>query len=135
MVSLDVDSLFTNIPLGETIDICIDSLYKDDENSPKIPKDFFRNLLPWPPKNRFLCLTANSINKSSLDQAEKFKKCFSSKHPNIKFSLEKENDGRLSFLDINIFREKGKFVTNVIGKRLSVVLILRASYLKSTKPV
>ena len=28
----------------------------------------------------------------SLDQAEKFIKCFSSKHPNINFSLEKEND-------------------------------------------
>ena len=27
MVSLDVDSLFTNVPLNETIDICIDSLY------------------------------------------------------------------------------------------------------------
>ena len=45
MASLDVDSLFTNIPLDETIDICIDSLYKDDENSPKIRKDVFRNLL------------------------------------------------------------------------------------------
>ena len=45
MASLDVDSLFTNIPLEETIDICIDSLYKDDENTPKIPKDLFRNLL------------------------------------------------------------------------------------------
>ena len=45
MPSLDVDSLFTNIPLDETIDICIDSLYKDDENSPKIPKDVFCNLL------------------------------------------------------------------------------------------
>ena len=43
--SLDVDSLFTNIPLDETIGICIDSLYKDDENSPKIPKNAFRNLL------------------------------------------------------------------------------------------
>ena len=54
---------------------------------------------------------------SSLNQAEKFKKYLSSKHPNIKFSLEKENDGRLSFLDINIFREKGKFVTNVYRKK------------------
>ena len=54
---------------------------------------------------------------SSLDQAEKFKKYLSSKHPNINFSLEKENDGRLSFLDINIFREKGKFVTNVYRKK------------------
>ena len=41
---LDVDSLFTDIPLDETIDICIDSLHKDDENSPKISKDVFGNL-------------------------------------------------------------------------------------------
>ena len=34
MARLDVDSLFTNIPLEKTIDICIDSLYKDDVNSP-----------------------------------------------------------------------------------------------------
>ena len=34
MARLDVDSLFTNIPLDKTIDICIDSLYKDDVNSP-----------------------------------------------------------------------------------------------------
>ena len=56
MASLDVDSLFTNIPLDKTIDICIDSLYK-------ILKDVFRIYLQWPPKNRFLCLTTNSINK------------------------------------------------------------------------
>ena len=41
----------------------------------------------------------------------------SSKHPNIKFLLEKENDGHISFLDINIFREKEKFVTNVYQKK------------------
>ena len=47
MASIDVDSLFTNIPLDETSEenICIDSLYKDDENTPKIPKDVFCNLL------------------------------------------------------------------------------------------
>ena len=45
MASLDVDSLFTNIPLDEAIDICIDSLYNDDENSPKIPIDVFCNLV------------------------------------------------------------------------------------------
>ena len=54
MASLDVDSLFTNIPLDETIDIYIDSLYKDDENTPKIPKDFFRNLLPVATKESFI---------------------------------------------------------------------------------
>ena len=45
LASLDVDSLFTKIPLDKTIDICIDSLYKEDENTPKIPKDVFRHLL------------------------------------------------------------------------------------------
>ena len=54
---------------------------------------------------------------SSLDHAEKFKKYLSSKHSNINFSLGKENDGRLPFLDINIFGEKGKFVTNVYRKK------------------
>ena len=44
LASLDVDSLFINIPLEKIIDICIDSFYKDDENTPKIPKDVFRNL-------------------------------------------------------------------------------------------
>ena len=42
MASLDVEILFTNIPLNETINICIDSLY---ENSPEIFKNGFRNLL------------------------------------------------------------------------------------------
>ena len=167
MASLDVDSLFTNIPLDETIDIWIDSLCKDDENITKIPKDVFRNLLTVATKESFLMFNnkcykqidgvamrsplgpalanifmCNFENKwlkdcphslkpvfyrryvddifvlfSSLDQAEKFKKYLSSKYPNINFSLEKENECCLSFLDVNIFREKGKFVTNVYRKK------------------
>ena len=53
MASLDVDSLFTNIPLDKTINICIDSLYKDDENTTKTPKDVFRNLLTVATKESF----------------------------------------------------------------------------------
>ena len=33
MASLGVNSLFTNIPLKETIDICVDNLYKDNDNT------------------------------------------------------------------------------------------------------
>ena len=139
MASINVDSLFTNIPLDETSEenICIDSLYKDDENTPKIPKDVFCNLLTVTTKesffmfnikfykqidgvakesplgpalaNTFMCSFENKWLKdcphslrpvfyrryvddifvllSSLDQAEKFKKYFSSKRPNINFSL------------------------------------------------
>ena len=42
---------------------------------------------------------------SSPDYPDKFKKYLSSKHPNISFSIEKEKDGCLPFLDVNIFRE------------------------------
>ena len=36
---------------------------------------------------------------------------------NIKFLLEKENDGYLSFSGINIFHDKGKFVANVYREK------------------
>ena len=45
MASLGIDSLFTNIPLEESIDICVDKLYNDNENPPNIPRHNFCNLL------------------------------------------------------------------------------------------
>ena len=45
MASPDVESLFANIPLDETYGICIDSLHNENENTPKISEDVFRNLL------------------------------------------------------------------------------------------
>ena len=40
-----------------------------------------------------------------------------SKHNNINFSFETEKGGQMSFLDVNVFRENGKFVTNVYRKK------------------
>ena len=54
--SLDVDSLFTDIPLDEAADICIDSLCNDNENTPKITKDVFRNLLNAATKEFFFMI-------------------------------------------------------------------------------
>ena len=45
MASLDVESLFTNIPLEETIKICYDSLYKNQELLSNINKNQFEKLL------------------------------------------------------------------------------------------
>lgn len=66
--TLDNDSLFTNISLDKTIDLCVDRFYNDNENTPKIFKDVFRNLLKFALSfviclTRFLCLKINSINK------------------------------------------------------------------------
>ena len=56
MARLDVDSLFTNILLDETVYICFDSFYNDDENNPKIHKDVFRNFLNVATKESFSML-------------------------------------------------------------------------------
>ena len=57
----------------------------------------------------------------------------SSKHPNIKFSIEKEEDRCLPFLDVNIFRENDKFATNVYRKKtLSGVYTSFKSFIAET---
>ena len=46
MCSFDISSLFTNVPLEETIHICADALYCDDLNAqPLIPKAVFIELM------------------------------------------------------------------------------------------
>ena len=45
MASLDVDSLFTNIPLYETIDICADLLFRDNPIVDGLNKSEFKQLL------------------------------------------------------------------------------------------
>ena len=45
MCSLDVSSLFTNIPLDETIAICADTLNNIPDSQPCIPKEVFVELL------------------------------------------------------------------------------------------
>ena len=50
----------------------------------------------------------------SPDHADKLREYLSSKHPSIKLSIEKEEDGPSPSLDSNIFRENDKFATNVL---------------------
>ena len=45
MASLDVDALFTSIPLDETIKICIDELFANDEIVHNLNKDEMKKLL------------------------------------------------------------------------------------------
>ena len=45
MVSLDVDSLFTHIPLDETIEICIKELFTDKDISNRLDKCQLKYLL------------------------------------------------------------------------------------------
>ena len=52
----------------------------------------------------------------SAEHLSKFRNYFNTSHPNVHFSFEQEKNGKLSFLDIEVSREKGKFVTTVFRK-------------------
>ena len=41
LCSFDISSLFTNVPLAETIQICADALYNNDLPQPSFPRDIF----------------------------------------------------------------------------------------------
>ena len=51
MCSFDIKSLFTNVPVDETINICLNELYNSDLIPPKIPKDVCLSLLNMAVKN------------------------------------------------------------------------------------
>ena len=72
---------------------------------------------------------------SSPDHADKFSEYLSSKHPNIKFSIEKEEDGCLPFLDVNTFRENDKFATNRRRPSVGFIPTSKVLYLKQIKLV
>ena len=63
MASLDVESLFTNVLLNETIDTCVDNLHNDNENPPNTPKRDFRNLFNTATKESFFLFNNKSYKQ------------------------------------------------------------------------
>ena len=45
LCSFDISSLFTTVPLAETIEICADALYNDHSMAPSFPRDIFVELM------------------------------------------------------------------------------------------
>jgi hypothetical protein len=75
---------------------------------------------------------------NSRDHIVPFLGYLNSKHPNIKFNFEIENDGKtLPFLDISIKRVNGNFETSVYRKPTITVFlqILKVFYRPLTKKV
>ena len=59
MASLDVDSLFTNIPLVETVNICVDSLFENCEKVQGLSKEEFHKLLTLATTESFFIFNGN----------------------------------------------------------------------------
>ena len=166
MSSLDVDSLFTNIPIDETIDICINQLFENTDTVKGFKKSELKLLLCLATKESYFIFNGlldkqidgvamgspfgPSLAKAFLSYYEKnwlnncpqeFKPVFyrryvddifllfksndhlkyfqdflNSYHINMSLSMETEKENKLSFLDVEVIREQGKFTTTVYRK-------------------
>ena len=166
MASLDITSLFTNIHLDKTINICSNDSFDKKQCVSNLDRANFEKLLRLATKESFFIFDktfckqldgvaigsplgptlANSFlcyhEKRWLDKCpEEFKPLFyrqhvddifvhfrkiehlkiflnyfNSCHENIKFTSEKETNNKLSFLDIEISRDKNQFITSVYRK-------------------
>ena len=164
MGSLDIDSLFTNIPLKET-NICTNLLYKNVDVVEGI-KSEFQNLLSLSTQESYFMFndilykqkddvamgsplgpTMANVFLSfyemkwleqcpnefkpvfyrryvddifvlfeSAEHLSKFRAYLNTCHPNMSFSFEQEINDKLSFLDVEVSRQQGKFVTTVYRK-------------------
>ena len=166
MASLDVESLFTNIPLDETIEIVTKKVFQQKRKVNGISRRDFKRLLEISTKgtvfffnihyykqkdgvamgsplgpalaNAFLAhhetrwledcplsfapiFFARYVDDifvliRTSDHIVKLAEYFSSKHPNIRFTYELENNNTLPFLDANVFRDAGKFSSSIHRK-------------------
>ena len=167
MVSFDVKSLFTNVPLVETINIILNKLFtQDNETVSGFDRSTFKDLLelavldtnfifdnklyhqidgmamgsPLGPTfaNIFMCHLEEGIFSEcpdeikpklykryiddtfaifeTFEQADRFLNFINSRHPNIEFTIETEQENSLSFLDICISRTNNTFSTGVYRK-------------------
>ena len=55
------------------------------------------------------------LSKSS-DHLKRFQSCLNSCHVSMSFTIETEQNNRISLLDVNVIREHGKFITSVYRK-------------------
>ena len=45
MAGFDIETRFSNIPLQETVDLCVENLFKDRTHGDNLSKDSFRELV------------------------------------------------------------------------------------------
>ena len=182
MCSFDVESLFTNIPLHETLDIILKLLFPNPEDKfENFKKKEFKTLLelatttstflfnnrlyeqvdgvamgsPCGPTlaNIFLCfcekkwlsdcpiefkpfLYRRYVDDTFLlfkdpSHVQKFLEYLNSKHPNIKFTKEDEQDNALPFLDVLVTRKHNIYETSVFRKKTFTGL---SSHFLSSEP-
>ena len=63
MTSFDIESLFTNTPLEETINICVDKLFENNTKVNNLTKESFRSLLELATLDSFFFFDENTTSR------------------------------------------------------------------------
>ena len=165
MCSFDVKSLFTNVPLVETIDICVSKLFQNNDSVHGFTRNEFKQLLLFATQQSHFLFNGNVFDQidgvamgsplapvladifmSTLEErflasysgigpgyyrryvddtflvfnnsaeALSFFAYVNSQHPNIKFTMDSENNSSLPFLDVKIDRTANGIETSVYRK-------------------
>ena len=171
MTSFDIDSLFTNLPLDETIELCVKKTFGRKKKFKGFTKIEFKTLLEFATKDALILFNGNYYEQtdgvsmgsplgptlanvflchweeiwlkkcptkfkpvyykrymddtfllfSSKDHYKKFFRYINSRHKNMSFTYEVENDDKLPFLDVLVCREScssqlNSFTTNIYRK-------------------
>ena len=77
MASFDMESLFTDIPLQETIDLCVENLFQDRAHADNLLKDSFRELLTSTMSESLILFGQEFINRMMKLQRVHACQCFS----------------------------------------------------------
>ena len=138
MCSFDISSLFTNVPLNETIKICADALYRSELNSPPFPEEVFTELMETATRSvefsfvgfheerLFDCDQKPGVYFRYVDdtytifkteaECDTFLKHLNCLHTALHFTFEKEENNSLPFLDVLVEKSDTGFLTRVYRK-------------------
>jgi hypothetical protein len=166
MCSFDVESLYTNVPVKEAIEIALDELYKKDSKVDSalnknqmrklmnfavrdVPFRFFNDQYvqvdgvamgsPLAPilADLFMTKMEQKLNRFStnrpkiwlryvddvfcifeinMDKIHEFLERINKWHPNLRFTVEFEQNKRLPFLDVLVVREPDTYITTLYRK-------------------
>jgi hypothetical protein len=166
LVSFDVSSLYTNVPVIESINICADLIFRDNNTLP-IEKDTFIQLtkiascnvimsthdgyyqqidglaMGSPPAPHLANGWMSQFDESIKGDAKLFTRYMddilreincreadskladiNNLHPNLSFTIEREKDGTLPFLDMQLIHEGHQLTSTWYSKPTDTGLIL-----------
>ncbi|XP_068229581.1 uncharacterized protein [Palaemon carinicauda] len=131
IASMNVESLFTNVPVDETIDLIADRVYRD-ETAPElnIPEQVLRTLLAICPKRApftthrgHIYIDDTFIKATSTEAIENLRRTFEDNSV-LHFTLENSVNNSLPFLDVLLSSTNEGFHTTVYTKPTNLGMCL-----------